>query len=138
MVATSKVWAKSENAKSAWKRAAARIESIHKSYTACLAGPTARGERVTGFRGRAGQKSCIEGSAPESRGHCVDLGHVARDRDLGDEHMPGAFQHLLLTEGERLIDMDLQKSFENRGGIEQVAALHAVGILLCSGSSNRN
>src|ERR1035438_5540257 len=57
-------------------------------------------------------------------------GCAARNRDLRYQHVARAVQHLLFAKGERLIDVQLQQSFENLRGFQQVPALHFVAVLL--------
>src|ERR1022692_152164 len=64
------------------------------------------------------------------QGDSMNFGNAARNRDLRYQHVARAVQHLLFAKGERLIDVQLQQSFENLRGFQQVPALHFVAVLL--------
>src|SRR4029077_18966272 len=99
-----------------------RVKSYHperKTYSVGSSDLDDRGQNEAGLR---------QGTLHQSDG--VDFSHVARDRDLRNKHVARAIQHLLFAEGKRLIDMQLQKNLKDLGGLQQVSALHFVGILL--------
>src|SRR5471030_617865 len=70
------------------------------------------------------------GQGPLHHAERMNLGRVARDRDFRNQHVPGTVQHLFLTERERLVEVQLQKRFADLGGLEQISALHLLGIFL--------
>src|ERR1700693_4244749 len=60
----------------------------------------------------------------------IEFGEAARNGELGDQHVAGAFQHFLFAKRQRLFRLQYQQSLQDFGDLEQAAVPHLVRVFL--------